>query len=135
MDRGQGTSGDGGQGANIGRREHGGRDTVRNTLLVLSNSDVKHRDAGGRGRGTKVWCFNIGVRQITVVEVIRHLAVVSTMRDCPSVRNSLPMRSSLDGGVMTWVLKAEEGSRYNESNDKGNDDSLYRQCCEVLSIP
>ena len=67
--------------------------------------------------------------------IVRHLAAVSTMRDCPSVRNSLPTRSSLDRGCVTWVLKAEIGGRDNESDNEGDDDSLYRQRYEVLSIP
>ena len=51
------------------------------------------------------------------------------------VRNSLPTRSSLDWGVMTWMLKVEEGGRCNKSDNKGNNNGLYRQCYEVLSIP
>ena len=45
------------------------------------------------------------------------------------------MRSSLDGGGKAWVLKAEVGSGYDESDEEGDDDGLYRQRCEVLSIP
>ena len=51
------------------------------------------------------------------------------------VRNSLSTRSFLDGGVMTWVLKVEEGGGYDKSDDKGDDNGLYRQRCKVLSIP
>ena len=51
------------------------------------------------------------------------------------MRNSLPARSSLDGGGITWVLKAEVGSGYDESNEEGDDDGLYRQRCGMLSIP
>ena len=52
-----------------------------------------------------------------------------------AVRNSLPTRSSLDGGGKAWVLKAEVGGGYDESDEEGNDDGLYRQRCRVLSIP
>ena len=51
------------------------------------------------------------------------------------VRNSLPTRSSLDGGCVTWVLKAEICGGYDESNEEGDDDGLYRQRCGMLSIP
>jgi len=51
------------------------------------------------------------------------------------VRNSLPMRSSLDVGGKAWVLKAEVGGGDDESDKKGDDDGLNRQRCEVLSIP
>jgi len=134
-DRGRGTSGGSGRGADVGGREDRGRDTVSNSLLVLSNGNVKDRDARGRGRGAKVQGFLVNVRRITVVGVIRHLAAVSTMRDCPSVRNSLPTRSSLDGGGKTWVLKAEICGGYDESDEEGDDDGLDRQRYEVLSIP
>ena len=75
------------------------------------------------------------VRQVTIVGIIRHLAMVSTGRDCPSVRNSLPMRSSLYLGGKAWVLKAEVDCGDDESNKKGDDDGLNRQRCEVLLIP
>ena len=45
------------------------------------------------------------------------------------VRNSLPTRSSLDGGGKAWVLKAEVGGGYDESNEEGNDNGLDRQRC------
>jgi len=51
------------------------------------------------------------------------------------VRNSLPTRSSLDRGVMTWVLKAEAGGGYDKSDDKSDDDGLYRQRCECYQYP
>ena len=51
------------------------------------------------------------------------------------VRNSLPTRSSLGWGVKAWVLKAEIGCRDDESDEECDDDGLYRQRCEVLSIP
>ena len=51
------------------------------------------------------------------------------------VRNSLPMRSSLDVGGKAWVLKAEIGGGDDESDKEGDDDGLNRQRCEVLSIP
>ena len=75
------------------------------------------------------------VRQVTVIGIVRHLAAVSTMRDCPSVRNSLPTRSSLDRGVKAWVLKAEVCGGDDESNEEGDDDGLDHQHCKVLSIP
>ena len=52
-----------------------------------------------------------------------------------SVRNSLPARSSLDCGCKAWVLKAEVGGGYDESDDKSDDDGLYRQCCECYQYP
>jgi len=104
-------------------------------VLVFSDGDVKHGDARGRGRGTEVWGFNVGVRRVTVVGIIRHLTTVSTRRDCPSVRNSLPTRSSLDRGDVTWVLKAEICGGYDESDEEGNDDGLYRQRCECYQYP
>ena len=51
------------------------------------------------------------------------------------MRNSLPVRSSLNVGGKAWVLKAEIGGGDDESNKKGDDDGLDRQRCEVLSIP
>ena len=51
------------------------------------------------------------------------------------VRNSLLTRSSLDGGVKAWVLKAEVHGKDDESDKEGDGDGLDRQCCEVLSIP
>ena len=56
--------------------------------------------------------------------------MVSMVRDCPSVRNSLPMRSFLDGEVVTWVLKVEICSRYDESNEEGDNNGLDCQHCE-----
>ena len=135
VDGGRGMSGDGGRGVDVGGREDRRQDTVSDTLLVLSNGDIKHGDAGGRERGTKVWGFVIIVRRVTIVGIIRHLATVSTMRDCPSVRNSLSTRSSLDWGGVTWVLKAEIGCKDDKSDEECNDDGLYCQCCGVLSIP
>ena len=72
-------SGKGGQGENKGGGENRGQDTVGNALLVLSNGDVKHRNAGGRGRGTEVQGFVVIVRRVTVVGIVRHLAAVSTV--------------------------------------------------------
>ena len=54
------------------------------------------------------------------------MATVSTGRDCPSVRNSLPIRSSLNRKVIAWVLKAEIGRRDDKSNEKDDDNGLYR---------
>ena len=51
------------------------------------------------------------------------------------VRNSLPMRSSLDGGVKAWMLKVEVRGGDDKSNEEGDDNGLDCQCCEVLSIP
>ena len=45
------------------------------------------------------------------------------------------MRSSLDGGGKTWVLKVEICGGYDESDKEGDDDGLDRQRFEVLSIP
>ena len=45
------------------------------------------------------------------------------------------MRSSLDRGGKAWVLKAEIGGGYNESDEEGDDDGLNCQRYEVLSIP
>ena len=53
---------------NKGRGKDGGWDSIGNTLLVFSNGDVKHGDAGGRGRRTKVLSLKVEARgQVIVV--------------------------------------------------------------------
>ena len=61
--------------------------------------------------------------------------ICDTCKQAKAVRNSLPMRSSLDVGGKAWMLKAEIGGGDDESDKKGDDDGLNRQRCEVLSIP